>query len=271
LAKLRFFGGVDEIGGNKILVEAKNTKVLFDFGQSFGFGAEYFTNWLGPRSINGLGDYFEFGLLPRIPGLYAEDQLAKTDLAYCEPEVSAVFLSHGHFDHVAHICFVDPKIPVYLGSGTKLFMESMEETSNFCDYRIHDYRTFRTGNRINVDGIEVEPVHVDHSIPAAYGFIIQMSDATVVYTGDFRLHGPRRDLSEDFLCKAKVAEADVLICEGTRMARKEKRRNVSEKQVKKGCDKIVSSSRKMFWGRIIVGTWIGSEASTMWRSGTSGR
>ena len=79
---LRFFGGVNEIGGNKILVEDKGTKIFFDFGQSFNFGADFFTSWLSPRSINGLGDHFEFGLLPKIPGLYAKEQLAFTDLPY---------------------------------------------------------------------------------------------------------------------------------------------------------------------------------------------
>ncbi len=245
MAKLQFYGGVDEIGGNKILVEEKGTKILFDFGQSFNFGCKYFTGWLSPRSVNWLGDYFEFGLLPRMRGLYSENQLKGTDLAYCEPEVSAVFLSHGHFDHVAHICFIDPKIPMYLGAGTKMFMESMEETSSFCDYKEHDYRTFRTGKKIKIDGIEVEPVHVDHSIPAAYGFIIRTADTTVVYTGDFRLHGPKRDLSEDFLQRAKAAEPDALVCEGTRMARKERRRNLSEKQVEDGCNKIVRASNKI--------------------------
>ena len=106
---MRFFGGVDEIGGNKVLVEDKGTKVFFDFGQSFGFGAGFFTGWLAPRQVNGLGDYFEFGLLPKISGLYAEGQLENTALAYCEPEIAAVFLSHGHFDHGNGLRYLEKK------------------------------------------------------------------------------------------------------------------------------------------------------------------
>jgi len=62
VTKLTFFGGIDEIGGNKILLEDKGTKIFLDFGQSFTFGADYFTSWLQPRWLNGLGDYFEFNL-----------------------------------------------------------------------------------------------------------------------------------------------------------------------------------------------------------------
>jgi len=245
LTKLTFYGGVDEIGGNKILVHDRKTKVLFDFGQSFNFGAEYFTGWLSPRAINGLGDHFEFGLLPKIRGLYAKEKLVFTDIPYSEPEIDAIFLSHAHFDHVTHICFTDPQIPVYLGVGAKLFLESMEETSSFCDYGNHDYRTFRTGKKIKVGDIEVEPIHVDHSIPAAYGFIIHTSEGSVVYTGDLRMHGPRKDLTEDFMEKAKGCEPIALICEGTRMVKKEKRKNYSELQVQRLSNRIVSSTDKM--------------------------
>jgi ribonuclease J len=96
-----------------------------------------------------------------------------------------------------------------------------------------------------VDDIVVEPVHVDHSIPAAYGFIIRTGESTIAYTGDLRLHGPRKDLTEEFIMKAKDAEPDALICEGTRMALKEKRKNYSESQVGEMSDKIVSSTDKM--------------------------
>ena len=125
MVELTFYGGVNEIGGNKILFEDGDCRIFFDFGQSFNFGEECFTSWLKPRKINGLGDFFEFNLLPKIKGVYAKEQLVFTDLPYVEPEIDAIFLSHTHFDHINHIQFVDPEIPVYLGEGTKLFLEAM--------------------------------------------------------------------------------------------------------------------------------------------------
>jgi mRNA degradation ribonuclease J1/J2 len=49
MVRLTFYGGVDEIGGNKILLEDSGTKIFLDFGQSFTFGSEFFTSWLQPR------------------------------------------------------------------------------------------------------------------------------------------------------------------------------------------------------------------------------
>ena len=245
MPKLTFYGGVNEIGGNKILLEDKKTKIFFDFGQSFTFGAEYFTGWLTPRAINGLGDYFAFNLLPKISGLYSREMLAFTDLPYTEPQFDAVFLSHAHFDHITHIQFLDPEIPIYMGVGTKLFMESMEETSSFCKYGDHQCKRFRTGDKIQVGDVTVEPIHVDHSIPAAYGYIIHTSSGPVVYTGDLRRHGPRKDLTEDFITEATDCEPTALICEGTRMAAEDKRQNHTEPQVMTEADKIVSSTDKI--------------------------
>jgi ribonuclease J len=245
MTKLTFYGGVNEIGGNKILLENKGTKIFLDFGQSFTYGQKFFTNWLQPRPLNGLGDHFEFNLLPKIKGLYAKEMIVNTDLAYANPEIACVFLSHAHFDHITHISFLDPAISVCMGVGTKLFMESMEETGFFADYGDHLCNKFRTGNKIELDSLTVEPIAVDHSIPAAYGFLIHTSEGTIAYTGDLRRHGPRSDLTENFIERTKEAKPDALIIEGTRMAVKENRQNFSELQVKEKSNEIVASTDKV--------------------------
>ncbi|MFQ5758393.1 MAG: MBL fold metallo-hydrolase [Candidatus Bathyarchaeia archaeon] len=207
-------------------------------------GAEYFTGWLGPRAINGLGDYFEFNLLPKIEGVYSKEQLAFTDLPHTKPKIDAVFLSHTHIDHMGHIVFLDEKIPVYCGYGTKIFMESMEKTSSV-DFGEHPYETFRTGNEIKVGHLVVEPVHVDHSIPASYGFIIHTSEGAIVYTGDLRAHGPRKEMTKEFVEKAYESEPIAMISEGTRIGETGQRRNYSELEVKRLGNEIVSATKKI--------------------------
>lgn len=63
----------------------------------------------------------------------------------------------------------------------------------------------------------MHPIHVDHSIPGAYGFIIYTSAGPVVYTGDIRLHGARPEMTQEFVSEAKAAKPVALICEGTRI------------------------------------------------------
>ena len=46
VTSLTFYGGVNEIGGNKILLEDKDTKVFLDFGKSFSRRARYFEEYL---------------------------------------------------------------------------------------------------------------------------------------------------------------------------------------------------------------------------------
>jgi ribonuclease J len=77
--------------------------------------------------------------------------------------------------------------------------------------------TFRSGRKFKVGSLEILPIHVDHSIPGAYGFIIQTSAGAVVYTGDIRLHGARPEMTREFVEQAGAAKPVALICEGTRV------------------------------------------------------
>ncbi len=238
------YGGANEIGGNKILLEDKGVKLYLDFGQSFTFGEDFFYEYLAPRTANGLEVYFEFDMLPKIKGLYGENLLKLTELKYQKPDVDAVLISHPHADHIGHMEFLDDEIPVYMGHGahriTEVYHKLFPSFSNIGEHK--NLHLFSSGDKLKIGHITVQPIHVDHSIPGAYGFIIHTSKGPVVYTGDFRLHGPRADMSEEFAKKAAAAKPKVLICEGTRMGH-EQEHNFTEAEVEKKASEIIKASK----------------------------
>jgi len=254
MVKLTFFGGVNEIGGNKVLVEDGKTRIFFDFGLSFAKGQEYYTGFLTARKVAGAADDLELGILPRIKGLYSEEMLRFSDLKYEEPRFDAIFLSHAHMDHCSHLQYIDEAIPIYVGECTLRIIESLQPGEREQEaLGKHNYQTFRTGKKISVGDIVVEPVHVDHSVPGAYGFLIHTSTGTIVYTGDLRRHGPASFMTDEFVGKASERDPVALIIEGTRLGRKEKGENLSEEGVRKLSNRIVSKTNRLviatFYGR----------------------
>jgi ribonuclease J len=244
MVSLTGYGGIGEIGGNKLLLEDKGAKIYLDFGESFNFGEGFFYDYLAPRTANGLEVYFEFDLLPKVSGLYAKRQLELTELAHCPPEVDGVIISHSHSDHIGHLNLIDEGIPIHMGHGTHKITELYHQLyPAFFDIGEHsDLRPFRSGEKFKVKHLEIKPVHVEHSIPGAYGFIIDTSEGAVIYTGDFRLHGPRSDMSREFIEKAKAAEPCAILCEGTRMG-SEPEHNFTEAEVEKKVSDIIAKSK----------------------------
>jgi ribonuclease J len=203
-------GGVGEIGGNKFLIRDGDTRILLDFGVSYADRRRFYSEpLLSPRDEKEL---FEFGMLPKLHGLYKFEE--------SEPSIQGVFLSHSHGDHSACISFLNRKIPVYCGETTATIIRALYETrtkSLEADISGLRFETFRTGSKIRLGSIEVEPIHVDHSVPAAYGFIVYTSEGTLVYTGDLRVHGPKSGMTDDFFERARQAKADALLAEGTNL------------------------------------------------------
>lgn len=207
---LTFWGGVNEIGGNKILLQDRDTKIFFDFGMSFSAKKQFYSPpFLSPRNEKSLQ---ELGILPAISGVYKFDS--------SPPDANAVFLSHGHLDHSAYLSFFKREIPVYCGETTQTILRTLSETRRAdLEFNVADieFRVFRTGSKIQVDNIVVEPCHVDHSIPGAYGFLIHTSNGTIVYTGDFRDHGGKPEMTHEFVEKAHEAEPVAVVTEATNM------------------------------------------------------
>jgi ribonuclease J len=238
---ITFLGGVREIGGNKILITDGADRILFDFGPSFSPQMEeYYVDFLQPRSTSRVKDLLEFDLLPRVDGLYSEAALADADLRYRDPEVHALFVSHAHADHAGYLDLIDPKIPIYVGMGTRRLLEAID-ASGTRKYGTHDWRIFADREPIRIGGIEVVPFPVDHSIPWAYGFLIRTSAGTVVYTGDFRRHGPRARDTDVFLNAAQGERPVALVIEGTR-AGPDPRKNLSEQEVRSQVDTVLQGT-----------------------------
>jgi ribonuclease J len=234
-----FLGGVREIGGNKILVQDGPDRVLFDFGPSFSpRWEEFYVDYLKPRSTSPVKDLLEFDLLPRVEGLYSAEALADSDLAYVPPEVHAVFVSHAHADHAGHLSLVDPEIPVYVGEGTRDLLRAIEVSTQM-RYGDHDFRSFHDRSPVRIGRLEVVPYPVDHSIPFAYGFLVRTSEGTLVYTGDFRHHGPRAGDTHDFFHAASEERPAALLIEGTR-AGPDPRRSLSEAGVRSEVDRLLA-------------------------------
>jgi len=238
------YGGVGEIGGNKILLRDKDTQVFLDFGTGFTDGADFFDAGIAPRRVNGAGDLFEFGLLPELSGLYSEEALQNTSLKHTDPEIDAILVSHYHLDHVGRVGYVDPDVPIYCGETTSLIHSAISRCGG-SPLDGHRIETFRTGDTIRIGSLEIQPVHVDHSIPGAYGFIIHMSEGTVAYTGDFRYHGPAGHMTEEFASRAREARPNTLITEGTRVAKGASDEEVSESLVLRQTLSAVGRKKKL--------------------------
>ena len=131
MVKLTFYGGVNEIGGNKILLEYKNTRIFLDFGMSFNQTNKYLSEFLQPRKLNGIGDFIELGLLPVFKGIYRKDYLNHCGMKiHDKPSVDAIFISHAHADHSAFIHFLDKDIPIYCSKTSKLILQALEDTGS---------------------------------------------------------------------------------------------------------------------------------------------
>jgi len=270
MTNIDFYGGVDEIGGNKILVSENQTSIFLDFGMSFSQANKYFSEFLQPRKANGICDFVEFGLLPWIRGIYREDYLRHSGISYdVEPSVDGVLLSHAHMDHSSYIHHLREDIPIYLTEESYLILKVLEETSSvsFTDL-IHlkknfyfvpkkrgegykrlignasqmerDIRVIKPYKTYDIGDFRVKSAPVDHSLPGASGYIAENDSDAIIYTGDLRFHGRRPELSEKFVKKSCKINPTVMLSEGTRIDKKD---STTEDDIEKEAIKIISDHK----------------------------
>jgi len=102
-------------------------------------------------------------------------------------EVKAIFLTHGHEDHIGALPFILPylNVPVYGSKFTMALVRNKLEQHGFIEEaRLH---TITPKQSIDVDCFNVEFFHVTHSIVDAFALAIKTPAGTVIHTGDFKI------------------------------------------------------------------------------------
>ncbi|MDR2966920.1 MAG: MBL fold metallo-hydrolase [Methanobacteriaceae archaeon] len=252
--KLNFYGGVSEIGGNKILVNnndssnsSKDSSLFLDFGMSFSKAGNYFSEFLQPRKLNGIIDFVELGLLPKIKGIYREDYLKHCGINSPEnPSVDGVLLSHAHMDHSSYIHHLREDIPIFMRKESEIILKVLEETGkgSFAEIlnlkksfhyvpkaRGEGYKkligkdsivkrnivTLDSYSPIEINGFKITSIPVDHSLPGSSAYFLENDNETIVYTGDIRFHGRNKKYSDIFVKKSQKFNPTIMLCEGTRI------------------------------------------------------
>ncbi len=272
---VRLFGGVNEIGGNKFLVEEGDDAVFLDFGTSIGARNEFFEEFVNPRTASALRDLLRLHLLPDIDGIYREDLLSVArsdtdrDLPVSAEEwtrgnngrarVHGVLLTHAHVDHFQDISFLDPTIPIHATATTAAMLAAIEDVKSASveseiitirDRRhpkgnsfLHVPRSivaFEDGAVFDVGPFRVQAIPVDHSVPGATAFLVGTpSGKRILYTGDLRFHGSLHDRTRALLAAVDGLEPDLMLSEGTRMGND---RRDNESEVERGVARLVAET-----------------------------
>ena len=161
---------------------------------------------------------------------------------------ATVLICHPHQDHWGLVEELPPDWPIWTGSNSaKLIAITGDVTRHPLT------RTFETWNSRSgpfaIGPFTVTPYFTDHSAFDAYMLLVDGAGKRVLYTGDFRRHGRKSVLVDQFMANPPP-DIDVLVTEGTNLG--------SDKPVKseKEIEQDFVELFKRIKGRVFV-SWSG--------------
>jgi len=176
------------------------------------------------------------------------------DMSYIFENASkfrAVFLTHGHEDHIGALPFLVDRVPlpVYGMPLTLGFVRDKFEEFGIDDIEL---RGLMPRDVIEAGVFRVEALRVTHSIVDALGFAITTPAGTIIHTGDFKIdHTPIDALPTDLVRFAHHGENGVLLLVSDSTNALVPGHGPSERFVGSGLDRIFSEAK----GRVIMTTF----------------
>ena len=223
--KIRFLGGVGEIGKNMTALEYGKDIIVIDAGISFP--AE---DMPGVDSV-----------IPNMKYLIEN-----------KDRVRGLILTHGHEDHIGAVPYFikEINVPVY---GTKLTLTLAE--SKLIEYKITDalLNCVKPKSVIKLGAFSVEFISVNHSIAGSVALAITTPCGTVFHSGDYKIdYTPIKDEFTDLTRIAEIGKKGVLclLCESTNVERPGY--TMSERVVGETLDHVFNDNIKR---RLIVATF----------------
>jgi ribonuclease J len=151
---------------------------------------------------------------------FPEDDMLGIDLVIPDAEyliknknkIKAIFITHGHEDHIGALPFILPRLdaPLYCTRLAAGFIENkmVDAKSSYEP----NYRIISAGEKVEAGVFSVEFISVCHSIPDALALAIRTPFGTIVHTGDFKFDPtPIDNIGTDFNTFAKLGEEGVLL------------------------------------------------------------
>jgi ribonuclease J len=217
--------GVSEVGKNMTLIEYGDDAIAIDCGLMF------------PES-DMLGIDF---VIPDITYLLDNPGLLK-----------AIFLTHGHEDHIGALPYILPEltVPIYATRLTQGLVEVKLKEAKLS--KKVEINTVTAASVIEIGPFTIEPFHVCHSIPDAVGYAIYTPRGLVIHTGEYKFdYSPADGRLPDFDRLRTYGDEGVLALLSDSTNAERPGHTPSEKIVSEAFEKIFSQAK----GRIIVSTF----------------
>ena len=217
-------GGLGEIGMNLMVYELDDAAIIVDCGMMFP-------------------DASTLGVDVIIPDMtYIFENAAK---------FQAVFLTHGHEDHIGAIPFLLERVPLPV-YGLPLTLGFVRDKLDEMGVENIDLRGITARDVVEAGPFRVEALRVTHSIVDAVGYAITTPVGTVIHTGDFKIdYTPIDSKTTDVARFAHYGEEGVLLLCSDSTNALIPGHCPSERTVSSGLDRVFSQAK----GRIIVTTF----------------